>query len=117
MATMTAKMANSMRRQQVTSASGRCRRGIASHAAPEPDSLERLKTRLLAEQMQSVGDAELASRLRRAADESASLAWSTAYPLLTLPELLHEKFSTARTQFEQQCRIQSRGRLAVQLSA
>lgn len=79
--------------------------------------MESLKTRLLAEQMQAVRDSELAARLRRAADESASLAWATAYPLLTLPELLREKISQAQVQFEQQRRIQSRGRPTVELAA
>lgn len=90
---------------------------VASYTAQELDPLETLKSRLLAEQMHSVRDVELAARLRRAADESASLAWATAYPLLTLPELLREKTSQAQIQFEQQRRIQSRGRSSVQFAA
>ena len=54
-----------------------------SHAT----GVDGLVARLLTEQLTAVEDAALCERLRRAAAESASVAWSTAYPLLALPEL------------------------------
>lgn len=80
-------------------------------------SLESLKDRLLDEQITAVTDAELILRLRRAADESASLAWATPYPLLALPELLAEKGREAWRQFERQRAIQSRGFSVPRLAA
>ena len=50
-----------------------------------------LTGRLLDEQLVRVGDPRLRTRLRRAAHESASIAWATPYPLLTVPELFAEK--------------------------
>lgn len=81
------------------------------------NTLESLKDRLLGELLGVETNAELIRRLRRAADESASLAWASPFPLLTLPELLAEKSREARRQFERQRAIQSRGRNALQLAA
>lgn len=106
-----------MRRQRVAAEGCHCRRAGTTHRVPEVDPLEVLKNQLLAEQMMAVRDSDLAARLRRAADESASIAWATAFPLLTLPELLREKTAQAHAQFEQQRRIQSRGRVTVQFAA
>ena len=117
MAITTARTVNGMRRQRVTAGSGHCRRVGTTHRVPEVDPLEVLKNQLLAEQMMVVRDSDLAARLRRAADESASIAWATAYPLLALPELLREKTAQAHAQFEQQRRIQSRGRVTMQFAA
>lgn len=113
----TARAENDMRRQRVTAGNRPCRRVGTPHQVPKVDALEALKNQLLTEQMTVVRDSELAVRLRRAADESASIAWATAYPLLTLPELLREKMVQAQAQFEQQRRIQSRGRATVQFAA
>ena len=62
--------------------------------------LERLKEQLLARHVNEAD--EFAAFLRRAADEAASLAWTTPYPLLILPELLEEKVAAARRQAERQ---------------
>ena len=81
------------------------------------NTLESLKGRWLSEALASVTDADLVRRLQRAADEAASLAWATAYPLLALPELLAEKSREARRQFERQRAIQSRAGSAIRLAA
>jgi hypothetical protein len=81
------------------------------------NALESLKSRLLDELLGTQTNEELVRRLRRAADESASLAWASPFPLLTLPELLTEKTREAQRQFERQRAIQSRGRNVLQLAA
>jgi hypothetical protein len=76
------------------------------------NALEALKQRLLEEQLTAVTDRTLVRRLQRAADDSASLAWATPFPLLALPELLLEKAREAQRQFERQRAIWS-GRVSV----
>jgi hypothetical protein len=76
------------------------------------NALEALKQRLLEEQLTAVTDRALVRRLQRAADDSASLAWATPFPLLALPELLLEKAREAQRQFERQREIWS-GRVPV----
>ena len=73
-------------------------------------ALDMLVARLLTEQLSEVRDSALRQRLRRAAAESASIAWSTPYPLLALPELFAEKEREARSQHERQQTIQRRNR-------
>lgn len=81
------------------------------------NTLESFKHRWLAEALASVTDAALVRRLQSAAEEAASVAWATAYPLLALPELLAEKSREARRQFECQRAIQQRGRSNIRLAA
>jgi hypothetical protein len=81
------------------------------------NTLESLKGRLLEKLLGAETNEELIRRLRRAADESASLAWASPFPLLTLPELLTEKVREAQCQFERQRAIQTRGRNVLQLAA
>jgi hypothetical protein len=81
------------------------------------DTLESLKNRLLNERLGAETDMELIGRLRRAADDSASLAWASPFPLLTLPELLAEKALEAERQYERQAAIQTRGRSVLSLAA
>jgi hypothetical protein len=81
------------------------------------NALESLKSHLLDELLGTQTNEELVRRLRRAADESASLAWASPFPLLILPELLTEKTREAQRQFERQRTIQSRGRNVLQLAA
>jgi hypothetical protein len=76
-------------------------------------ALDLLVVRLLAEQLGKVEDAALRDRLRRAAAESSSIAWSTPYPLLTLPELFAEKEREARAQHERQQSIERRNRIPI----
>ena len=64
--------------------------------------LERLKKCLLYEHTRAVADAALHSWLKRGAEEAASIAWATPYPLLVLPLLLDEKLSEARRKAEVQ---------------
>jgi hypothetical protein len=55
------------------------------------DTLESLKSRLLAARLQFAWSPEQAVVLRRAANEAVSLAWATPYPLLVFPTLFEEK--------------------------
>jgi hypothetical protein len=65
--------------------------------------LERLKDRLLAPHVNAPDD--LTPFLRRAAEEAASLAWTTPYPLFILPELLEEKVAAARLHAARQASV------------
>ena len=89
---------------------------VSKSARPLTD-LETLKARLLSEQLAVTKDAELRRRLHRAAEESASLAWTTPIPLLALPELLAEKAREAWRQFERQRCIQERSQPTISLAA
>jgi hypothetical protein len=80
-------------------------------------ALQSLKARLLDEQLTDATDAELRGRLHRAAEEAASLAWTTPIPLLALPELLAEKAREAWRQFERQRSVQGRNQPTVSLAA
>jgi len=80
---------------------------------PNDPALDLLVARLLAEHLSKVQDDALRERLHRAAAESASIAWSTPYPLLALPELFAEKEREARAQHERQQSIQRRDRAPV----
>ena len=84
---------------------------------PPANALEDLKERLLEEQLAGVSEAALREQLLRAAAESASLAWTTPFPLLALPELLAEKGREARCRYERQRAIQNPARAAFSLSA
>jgi len=87
------------------------------HTSRSLTTLESLKNRLRDELLAAESNPELIRRLRRAAEESASLAWASPFPLLTLPELLGEKIREAQHQFERQRAIQSRGRNVLRLAA
>lgn len=71
--------------------------------ATEPAGLEQLKERLLAEALaQNSGQPGLNSAYRRAANDAASLAWVTPFPLLFLPALFEEKAAEARRRTDRQ---------------
>jgi hypothetical protein len=70
--------------------------------------LEQLKQRLMKQELAEVVNKQEKAWLHRAADEAASVAWSTAHPLLVLPVLLEEKTCRARAQFQLQMQIASR---------
>ena len=89
----------------------------ADSALPPAHALEDLTRRLLAEQLADVNETVLREHLQRAAAESASLAWTTPFPLLALPELLAEKGREARCRYERQRLIQNPNRVAFSLSA
>ena len=86
----------------------------APFRATRETEFERLKTRLLAEQLAGAPP-ELNVPLRRAANEAAALAWVTFYPLLVFPALFEEKIAAAIRQAARQARIyaDSRELLAV----
>lgn len=90
---------------------------VLGYHGQDADPLELLKRQLISEHLAKTQDSELAQRLRRAAEESASIAWATTYPLLTLPELLREKVSEAVRQHERQTRLRTQGRSAVSMAA
>jgi hypothetical protein len=97
---------------------GRRDGGESPSAGNRPiNTLEAMKGRWLGEALTSVTEIDLIRRLQRAADEAASLAWATTYPLLALPELLSEKGREARRQFERQRAIQSRRGSTTRLAA
>ena len=72
--------------------------------------LERLKTRLLSEQLEARRDPQLGSQLRRAANEAAALAGVTRYPLLVFPALFQEKAEAALLRAERQEQVRQRSR-------
>jgi hypothetical protein len=67
--------------------------------------LGELKDRLLRLHLAEPGASDLAPVVRRAADDAASLAWASPYPLLILPELVEEKVAAARVQAARQAQI------------
>lgn len=78
--------------------------------AHSPAALEELKQQLLQEKAKALPDATLFAGLHRAAEEAASLAWTTAYPLLVLPELFAEKAAQAIFRSQRQHNIRERSR-------
>src|ERR1017187_1003028 len=76
----------------------------APFRATRENEFERLKNRLLTEQLAGAVP-ELNAPLRRAANEAAALAWVTFHPLLVFPALFEEKIRTAIRQAERQARI------------
>ena len=81
----------------------------APFRATRETEFERLKTRLLTEQLEGAMP-ELNAPLRRAANEAAALAWVTFYPLLVFPVLFEEKTRAAVRQARHQARIYAGGR-------
>ncbi|HUD82979.1 MAG TPA: hypothetical protein VMQ67_05730 [Candidatus Saccharimonadales bacterium] len=77
------------------------------------NELDALKARLLREELARAGEPALNPLLRRAANEAASLAWFTPFPLLVFPVLLAEKAEAARRQDARQRQIRRRSRGAV----
>ena len=69
------------------------------------NEFERLKARLLAEQLAQTENPALNAPVRRAANEAAALAWVTFHPLLLFPELFAEKVSHAVCQAKRQARV------------
>jgi hypothetical protein len=79
----------------------------APFRAVQENEFEKLKIQLLEERL-AQDDGELSSYLRRAANEAASLAWVTAYPLLVFPALFEERANAATVQAERQQQIRRR---------
>lgn len=68
----------------------------ANFRATEPSDFERLKERLLDEQLAGETQPDMLAALERAANDAAGLAWTMPLPLLVLPELFREKVADAR---------------------
>jgi hypothetical protein len=76
----------------------------APFRAVQENEFERLKNKLLAQQLLDAAP-ELNAPLRRAANDAAALAWATVFPLLVFPVLFEEKTEAAVRQTERQARI------------
>jgi hypothetical protein len=75
---------------------------------PAELELEQLKSRLLGQLLSPATEPGVSLALRRAANEAASMAWFTPFPLLFFPVLLEEKASAARRQQKRQREIRER---------
>ena len=76
--------------------------------AVQETEFERLKNKLLAEQLLAAAPG-LNATLRRAANDATALAWATLFPLLVFPVLFEEKTRAAFQQAERQARIYASG--------
>jgi hypothetical protein len=72
------------------------------------NELEQLKGRLLRGLLAPVMEPALSTALRRAANEAASVAWFTPFPLLFFPTLLEEKAADALRRQKRQREIRQR---------
>ncbi|MBI3878665.1 MAG: hypothetical protein HY301_01190 [Verrucomicrobia bacterium] len=72
--------------------------------------LEQFKARLLREALAENNLPAFNAPLRRAANDAATVAWVTPFPLLVLPELFAEKARTAIAQTVKQQRVYARSR-------
>lgn len=77
----------------------------APFRARQENELERLKNRLLRERLDEAWEPERIRLLRRAANEAASLAWVSPYPLLVFPTLFEEKITAETDRLERQERV------------
>ena len=76
--------------------------------AVQETEFEKLKGRLLRRLLDDAVQPELNAPLRRAANDAAALAWTTAFPLLFFPLLLEEKARRARLQLQKQTQVRLR---------
>jgi hypothetical protein len=89
----------------------------APFRGPVETRLEQLKHALLQPVLQGTRNSDLYSRLYWAAQEAASLAWLTPFPLLMFPALFEEKMSAARKYWLKQQKIRRGPPLPVALAA
>ena len=82
----------------------------APFRAIQENEFERLKNKLLAEQLLAASP-ELNTPLRRAANDAAALAWATVFPLLVFPVLFEEKTAAAVLRAGRQARIYANSQL------
>ncbi len=85
--------------------------------AAQTNTLDQLKERLLREAVAQTESAEDNSHLRRAANDAATLAWATGYPLLFFPALFAELGQTARRQNARQEVVRRRSARLMQEAA
>jgi len=90
--------------------------GTASLPTKPTAELEQLKQQLLEQQLAGVAGEHEKLWLRHAIEEAASVAWSTAYPLLVFPALLEEKARQTRDRFNRQSEITRRSRSMLTLA-
>ncbi|MDB6030052.1 MAG: hypothetical protein JWM16_390 [Verrucomicrobiales bacterium] len=83
--------------------------GLPFRAVQETE-LEKLKQKLLRQALDYAPNGEYYAPLRRAANEAAALAWTTAFPLLFLPTLFEELGAKAKAHTRQQTDIMKRSR-------
>lgn len=83
----------------------------------QTEEFERLKERLLSEELNKVTTTKAGPALRRAALDAAAVAWTTPYPLLVLPELLREKAATAHAYVDRQETVLRRSQILLSLAA
>jgi hypothetical protein len=107
-------MKNRVKSKRVETRFGPAARFEIEPIAPVPirgtaeNELEQLKARLLPQLLAPVAEPGQNRALRRAANEAASLAWFTPFPLLFFPTLLEEKALTAKRQQARQREIRRR---------
>ena len=80
----------------------------APFRALQENLFEQLKNRLLSERLENAWVPDLSGQVRRAANEAASLAWVTAYPLLVFPALFDEKLEVVRQLAKRQEQVRQR---------
>jgi hypothetical protein len=78
--------------------------------ATRESEFERLKSGLLAQQLERVDEIKFTAPLRRAANEAAAVAWATGFPLLIFPVLFEEKTGAALGRAERQAAIYTNSR-------
>jgi len=88
----------------------------APFRATQETELEPLKERLLVRILREIPEPAFNAPIRRAANDAAALAWTTAHPTLVFPVLLEEMAATARLQVQRQARIRERSRELTQKS-
>lgn len=74
---------------------------------PLRDTFNGLQETLVNETLDMTDTLALHEPLRRAANEAAGLAWTTAYPLLVFPALFNEKADRVRRQEQRALRIKA----------
>lgn len=77
-----------------------------AHDAVE-SAFGKLKSELVGEVLRHNETIHLGHSLQQVANEAAGLAWTTSYPLLVFPTLLHEKIHGLRTREQRQQRVQA----------
>ena len=78
--------------------------------ARQEAEFERLKALLLSERLEGRTEPQFDSHVRQAANEAASMAWATQYPLLVFPALFDERAGAALVRAERQEQVRQRSR-------
>jgi hypothetical protein len=103
---------------RLTTGSSKQRDAVRTRArAAQAAALERLKQKLLRDQLARMMDSTGGELLSRAATEAAAVASLTKYPLLVLPELLNEKTEAARRYLARQAAVREKSRAWMALAA